>query len=297
MKTAALLFITLLTVGGSADLRAADVLPAGPAQPLPVLATWSLGNGSIAGQAAKPGSDITIGQAVTTVSNQPARLALAAPLSGSLTLSPGAAFTLVEETVADHHELVIDLAEGAIQVDLHAKGSYAAVRVRGAAIDVRVTGTLFVVQRVKRDADYVALVQGRLSAGLRKEVSDALGQDKRFDIESRQGIGASTTGGLEHIAALTNRPQIASLKESIQDQGTGPTEGDGGWDKDLALDLLNDLLDQLGLGDALVGELVDALGEALFDDLNNGPGEQVISTSLSSAGGVLAAPPPPPLGN
>jgi hypothetical protein len=292
MKIPALLFIALLTLGRSAELVAADA--AAPVQPSPVLATWSLGNGSIAGQTAAPGAGITVGQRVGSTSDQPAKLVFATPLSGSLTLSPGAVFTLVEETVADHQELVVDLAEGAIQVDLHAKGAYTAVRVRGAAIDVRVTGTLFVVQRVKRDADYVALVQGRLSAGLRKEVSDALGQDKRFDLESRQGIGASTTGGLDHIASLTNRPQIASLKESIQDQGTGPQEGDGGWDKDLAFDLLNDLLDQLGLGDALVGELVDALGDALFDDLNSGPGEQVISTSFTSSAGVLGAPPPPP---
>jgi hypothetical protein len=271
-------------------LAAADAVPAAP-----VLATWSLGEGTIAGSSARPGSDIAIGQVVTSPSAQPAKVVFAAPLAGNLTLSPGAAFTLVEETVADQRELVIDLAEGAVQVDLIAKGPYAAVRVRGAAIDVRVTGTLFVVQRVKRDADYVALIQGKLNAGLRKEISDALGQDKRFDIESRQGIGASTTGGMEAIATLVNRPQIASLKKSIKEQGTGEKQGDGGWDKDLALDLLNDLLDQLGLDDALLGELVDALGDALFEDLNSGPADQVINTIFStSPSGVLPPPPPPP---
>lgn len=285
------LLLCIFVLGISVRLDAADA-----AEPLlPVLATWSLGDGTIAGSVAKPGSDIAIGQVVTSPTSQPAKVVFTAPLVGDLTLSPGASLTLNEETVAEQRELVIDLTEGAVQVDLDAKGPYAAIRVRGAALDVRVTGTLFVVQRVKRDADYVALIQGKLNAGLRKEISDALGQGQRFDIESRQGIGASTTGGLEAIASLVNRPQIASLKKSIKEQGTGEKQGDGGWDKDLALDLLNDLLDQLGLDDALLGELVDALGDVLFDDLNAGPGDQVINTSFgSTSSGVLPPPPPPP---
>lgn len=288
MRTSLLLLAALLTLGGPAAITAAD--PAAP-----VLATWTLGDGAIANGAAKPGTDVTIGQVITSSSAQPARLTLTAPMAGSLTLSPGASLILVEETVADQRELVIDLATGAVQVDLHAKGAYAGVRVRGAALDVRVTGTLFVVQRVKRDADYVALVQGKLNAGLRKEISDALGQGQRFDLDSRQGVGASTTGGLEAIATLLNRPQIASLKKSIKEQGTGAQQGDGGWDKDLALDLLNDLLDQLGLDDALLGELADALGDVLFDDLSAGPGDQVINTSFgATSAGTLPPPPPPP---
>jgi hypothetical protein len=272
---------------------AADALAA--EQP-PAIATWALGEGTVAANAAKPGSDIALSQRVASTSTQPAKLVFAAPLVGSLTLSPGAALTVVVETVGENRELVIDLDDGAVQVDLHDKGAFAAVRVRGAALDVRVTGTLFVVQRVKRDADYVALVQGKLSAGLRKEVADALGQGQRFDIDSRQGLGASTSGGLEQIASLTNRPQIASLKTSIKDQATGAKKGDGGWDQDLALDLLNDLLDQFGFDDALLRELTDAIGEALFDDLNTGPADEVINSTFSStsAPGVLAPPPPPP---
>jgi hypothetical protein len=281
------LFLTVLMLAGA---PAAEQVPATP------IATWSLGQGMVAATAAKPGSDIGLGQRVASGTSQPAKVELAAPLAGSLTLAPGSAITLSEETVADTKELVIDIDEGAVQVDLHARGAYAGVRVRGAALDVRVTGTLFVVQRVKRDADYVALVQGHLKAGLRKEVADALGKGQQFDLESRQGVGASTGGGLEQIASLTNRPQIASLKKSIKDQSTGPQSGDGGWDKDLALDLLNDLLDQLGFDDALMNELTDALGEALFEDLQAGPGDQVINSIFStSAAGVLGAPPPPPI--
>lgn len=264
------------------------------AEQAPPLATWALGDGTIASAVARPGSDIAIGQVVAATTSHPAKLTFAAPLAGSLTLSPGATLTMVVETIADTRELVIDLAAGAVQVDLHNKGAFAGVRVRGAALDVRVTGTLFVVQRVRRDADYVALVQGKLNAGLRKEVADALGQGQRFDIDSRQGIGASTGGGLEAIASLSNRPQVAKLKTSIKDQATGPKQGDGGWDKDLAADLLRDLLDQPGLDDALLNELADALGDALFNDLDAGPGDQVINTAFSGGAGVLPPPPPPP---
>lgn len=285
MRTVLIVFIGLVALGLSS---------AAAAEQVPPLATWTLGEGTVAAASAKPGSDIAIGQRVAATSNQPAKIVFTAPLAGSLTLSPGAGLTMMVEQVADTRELVIDLDAGAVQVDVHDKGAFAGVRVRGAALDVRVTGTLFVVQRVKRDADYVALVQGKLNAGLRKDVADALNKHERFDIDSRQGIGASTSGGLEQIASLINRPQIASLKASIKEQATGAQQGDGGWNKDLALDLLNDLLDQLGLDDALIGELADALGDALFDDLDAGPGDQVINTAFAGASGALPPPPPPP---
>ena len=102
--------------------------------------------------------------------------------------------------------------------------------------------------------------------------------------------------GLGVMASLTNRPQIASAKRNnIKEQSTGPQEGNGGWDKDLALDFLNDLLDQLGFNDALMNALTDALGEALFEDLHTGPGDQVINhVFLNHTSGLLGAPPPPP---
>ena len=98
------------------------------------------------------------------------------------------------------------------------------------------------------------------------------------------------------MASLTHRPQIASAKRNnIKEQSTGPQAGDGGWDKDLALDFLNDLLDQLGFNDAMMNELTDALGEALFEDLHSGPSDQVINRVFSNTStGVLGTPPPPP---
>lgn len=260
-------------------------------------ATWSLGEGSIAEASAHPGSDIAVGQRVASSADKPAKIDFAPPMTGTLTLSPGAALTLVVETVAGSKELVVDLASGAVQIDLRNKGNFAAVRVRGAAVDVRVTGTLFVVERIKRDADYVALIQGKVKASLRKEVAEALGSSgQTFELENRQGVGASVGGGMSVMASLTKRPQIVSAqRKDLKEQSTTPPDGDGGWDQDLALDFLNERTDQLGFNDAVMHELTDALGEALFDDLQAGPGNQVIdSVFATSPGGALATPPPPP---
>ncbi len=274
-----------------------------PAAPQPPLATWTMGHGTVGEVAAHPGSGIVPGQRLASSSQRPARIEFSPPLVGSLTLSPGTALTLVIETINDARELVIELDAGAVQVDLHDKAAFAGVRLRGAALEVRVTGTLFVVERVKRDADYVALVQGKLKAGLRKEIADALGKGQTFDLESRQGMGASTSGGLDQIASLSNRPQIASRKTGVKEQALGPLEGDGGWDIDLAFALLNDLQNPPGGpggDDAFLEILTDAIGDALFDDLDRGPGDQVIDRvftgSPSAPGsGVLGTPPPPPI--
>lgn len=294
MRTTPSLFAFLLMALSAWDPLAAEDPPQAP------VATWTLGHGTVAAAAALPGSGIALGQRLAAPRDQPAKIDFAPPMAGSLTLSPGAALVLVVESVGGARELVIDLDAGAVQVDLHDKAAFAAVRVRGAALDVRVTGTLFVVERVRRDADYLALIQGKVKAGLRKEIAEALGKGQSFELESRQGIGASTGGGLGQIAAMTNRPQVASLRVSVEDQATGPQVDDGGWNLDLALALLNDLLNQAGAGgldEALMSELTDAIGNALFDDLNTGPGDQVINTVFAtSSAGNLAPPPPPPGG-
>lgn len=277
-----------LTCVSAAETVAPPALPS---------ATWSLGEGFVAEAPARPGSDIAIGQRVASSAEKPAKVDFAPPMTGTVTLSPGAAFTFVIESVAEAKELVIDLAAGAVQVDVRDKGNFAAIRVRGAALDVRVTGTLFVVERIKRDADYIALIQGKVKTSLRKEVAEALGSaGQAFELDNKQGIGASVGGGLEVMASLTNRPQIASAnRKNIKEQGTAPQENGGAWDNDLALDFLNEAPDQLGFNDVLMNELTDALGEALFEDLQSGPGNQVIDSVLStSPSGALASPPPPP---
>ncbi len=266
------------------SVSASDILP---------VAVWSMGPGTIAGSTAQPQHAVFPGQIMVSSSTAPARLEFMSPVVGHITISPGSEIKLrVEQN--DGQQLILDVLQGAVQVQLDHKGEYVAMHVRGGALDVRVTGTLFVVERVRRDADYVALIQGKLKVGLKKDVADALGKDGQLELESRQGVGGDSSGGLGALQGLNNRPQIASAsRSSIQNQATGPLVGDGGWDDDMALSFLLDLLEQLGLDEAILAQFTDALGEALFDDLNTGPVEEILSTAFGSAG-VLGSPPPPP---
>jgi hypothetical protein len=276
-------FLTTLCLLCLLSVRASDLLP---------IAVWSMGPGTIAGSTAQPQHAVLQGQMMASSASLPARLDFISPVVGHITLSPGAEIKLrVEQN--DGQQLILDVLQGAVQVQLDDKGPYVAMHVRGGALDVRVTGTLFVVERVRRDADYVALIQGKLKVGLKKDVADALGKAGQLELESRQGVGGDANG-LASVEGLNNRPQIASAsRSSIQGQSTGPIVGDGGWDDDMALSFLLDLLEQLGLDDAILAQFTDALADALFDDLNTGPAEQVLSTAFSSAG-VLGSPPPPP---
>ena len=277
-------FLTTLCLLCLLSVSASDVSP---------IAVWSMGSGTIAGSTAQPKGAILFDQAMASTATAPARVDFQTPVAGNMTLSPGAVIVLHVEQSEGQQQLVLDVLQGAVQVQLDNKGPYVAMHVRGGALDVRVTGTLFVVERVRRDADYVALIQGKLKVGLKKDVADALGKAGQLELESRQGVGGDANG-LGAVQGLNNRPQIASAsRSSVQDQSTGPLVGDGGWDDDMALSFLLDLLEQLGLDDAILAQFADALGDALFDDLNTGPAEQVLSTAFGSAG-VLGSPPPPP---
>jgi hypothetical protein len=104
------------------------------------LAVWRAGGGAIAGQAAHPSDAIVAKQAVVAAKD-PARVEFAKPATGSLTLSPGAEVSLEVESAAGGKSLVVQVEQGAIQVDLSDKGSYSDVRVRSGQLEVRVVGT------------------------------------------------------------------------------------------------------------------------------------------------------------
>jgi hypothetical protein len=282
--------ICTVTVAG----EAVPAAPLVPAMPPVQIGEWSMGPGTIAGSAAQAQQSVLTGQVVASSNDVPARFNFHAPVAGHVTMGPGAALSLKIETRADQQILVMEIERGSVQVQLDNKGNYSVMQVRGGAMELNVTGTLFVVERVRRDADYVALIKGKLKVSLRKEVADTLGKADQRDIDSRQGMGASS-GGLSGPDALNNRPQITGKSgKSVQEQGTGPQDGDGGWDYDEALELLIELLKELGLDDELIKQLIDSLGDALFEDLNSGPGDQAVNTVLGAAGALSSPPPPPP---
>ncbi len=196
--------------------------------------------------------------------------------------------------------LVICLDAGAVQVKIGNKGGYEDVHVLGSALDVRVTGTLFVVERVKRDTDYVALVQGKLSVGLRHEVAEAMaaGANDHADLVARQGVGGGPNG-IGSIDALSSRPQLGGSTSSIQEKGLAPAgPGGGGWDVDEAQADIDALAFNGGPdGGPVTGVVVDDIADKVADSIAHGIDTQITNDVMNQtlgAPGDLGAPPGPP---
>lgn len=254
----------------------------------PVLAHWQKGAGTIAEAKATAGQPIAAAQRCAAPATTPARIVIDGAPGSTLTLSPGAVAVLFSEPDdGGGQRLVVLVESGAVQANIANKGTYESVHMRGAAMDVRVTGTIFVVERVRRDADYVALVQGKVKVSMRKEVADVLLKQRVVELDPRQGVGASIGGGLDDPDKLNNRPQIGSpTRSTLRDQGTQPPVGDGGWGIDGAGDLLDNILGDGGQGDGPIGDpiLIDAgdiIGNLIIDDLATGVGDQVLDTVFS----------------
>jgi hypothetical protein len=279
------------------------------------LASWSTGDGTIAGAAATSGAPIASGVALAAGAGKPATVQLLTAPGSLVVLGAGAGFSLTTEPVADGKEaLIINLESGAIQVHIASKGDYESVHVRGAALDVRVTGTLFVVERVKRDADYIALVQGKVKVSLRREIADSLHRQGEVELTTRQGVGGSTTGGLGAVESISSRPQLSSASHTtVREQALSESD-DGHWNQDSAATELGtpvsmaDGEDALGtengglthfdtgISDGLVDSLTDHISTQVFDSLDGptGLGNQVFDNLSGAGGGELPGPPPPP---
>jgi hypothetical protein len=215
------LLAALALVPGLSGLAAADPI-----------ATWKAGDGTIGTAAAAVGATIDFDVALTAGAKTPAAIHLANIPDSAITLAPGTSLTLHQE---GDHVLVIALAQGDVQVDVTGQTAYSAIIVRGEAADVRITGTLFVVERVRHDENYVAMVHGKASVLLRRLKADGLADPDapKVDLLSHQGVDASRDGGLGAVETLNNRPQIAAAdRESIRAQGLADQAGDGGWNRD-----------------------------------------------------------------
>ena len=232
---------------------------------------------------------IADGVLVADSGTQPARVVLLTAPKSVITLGANAAFSLAVEDQGGAKHLIIALDRGAIEVSLGNKGGYADVIVRGAAMNVRVTGTLFVVERVRRDADYVALVSGHVKVGLRREIADALHKPgEEVDLQQHQGLSGTTGSGLGPIEILSGRPSVGDTTHTIHDQST---LGNGSWPDGDNPEVLGQAearmaveigVDRL-LGGKLVAETLDILRGTGID--NSGVN-----------GAPLPAPPPGSLG-
>jgi hypothetical protein len=190
-------------------------------------ATWMLGEATVAGSRVRPGSGIAFGQRIVLPQGKPGRMVLNRLDGSSITCAPGTALTLVEEQVGSGTDLVIDLEDGAVQVDVLARGPYAHVRVRGLVSDVTVVGTIFLVQRVAQDREYVAQVAGTVTVRSR-----AVGTS--VELTEHHGVGVSLVG-LDPVDLLLSRPQLTPerlAKGDLRSQGLAADPSGGGWSQD-----------------------------------------------------------------
>jgi hypothetical protein len=191
------------------------------------LATWMLGSATVAGRPVRPGAPIALGQRIAVAPGKPGRLVFNRLEGSSISCAAGTVLTIVEEPVAGGTDLVIDLEEGAVQVDVLARAAYAHVRVRGLVSDVSVVGTIFLVQRVANDREYVAQVDG--SVRVRPK-----GGGAEVALTGRQGV-AVTGADLDPVDLLLTRPQLTPellATGDLRSQGLRPDPGGGGWDRD-----------------------------------------------------------------
>lgn len=262
------------------------------------LGVWQFGEGTIATFPAKAGAEIFADTPVTAGASI-IRLSLTKAPKSQLMLSPGSEIRLVEEGSS----LVVHVDKGVIQGNIEDKGSYSDLHIIGAAINIRITGTLFVVERVKADTDYIALVEGKVEVKLRKEVALALGKEEAdgLDLAARQGIGGSITGGLTKVDELNSRPQLpatAARGTSVRDDAM---DGSGDWSTDSALDITSDEIMQQALVDNLATEIADQISQQITDDITTQVTNEVVQEIIggsqiirSSTEPELGTPPGPP---
>lgn len=211
-------------------------------------------------------------QTLSTTDAAPYVFRLTTLPGSSLTLAAGSQARLTRTGQDKDQVLLIELVKGAAQFDLAGKGPYKEVLVRGAAIEVHVTGTLFCVERADANSDYVALIRGQVKVNLREAVAKALNlKEESVELNDRMGLGGSTNRGMGATTNLTARPQLdgaASKRASIQSQATASGVSDGQWGVDkVASGSISEPAQALQPADFLTRFLHELSGRAAFEPL------------------------------
>ena len=247
------------------------------------LGVWQFGSGTIASKPAVVGELIAPDAAVAS--------------GGHLMLSPNSIVRLTEE--ADGH-LMVHLDQGVLQANIGDKGPYQDLHVLGSTLDIRVTGTLFVVERVKADTDYIALVEGRVQVNLRKDVAVALNQEgQAVDLSARQGLGGSVGGGFAPVDTLTGRPQLpvtAMRSGTVRNSATTTT---GGWSEDRAMGMTDGMpTDDVSRNviDEVRSSIIEQVSQQVIVDVSQQVTDTIIREVIGGGGFAqpLAGPPGPP---
>ncbi|MCX8040851.1 MAG: hypothetical protein N3B15_09830 [Planctomycetota bacterium] len=262
------------------------------------IAVWTIGEGRIAERAATPDAAIAPEEVVAAGAQAPAFLKAQAAPGVLVALAPSAAGLFREESDASgQRRLIFEVNEGAAEIEVLDRGPYSAVIVRGAALELEVRGTLFVVERVRRDADYAVLVRGAVTARTRAEIAKLLGKAGEFALLPRQGIAADTAVGLAaQVDPLQLRPQIdapAASRASIADQALGRAPGGTPWDLDRLQQLRQQLLATSAAASAAVSGS-EAAGAALSGGASAAGGAGTAAAAPASVASEATQQPPFP---
>jgi len=251
----------------------------------PVLATETYGDQVTAGkpQPIVEGQEVSTGAAV-------GRLNFVSPTAGFILLGANSSVHLKRISEKDGTSLVIAIDAGRIEVSLDKRKPYKDVHVLGGTLDVRVTGTLFVVERLPHDHDYVALIHGRVSVTLRSDVATAVeaGERDNVELDSREGVGGGPGGLSANTDTLGSRPQLTVLS-SVQSQGNG--KDGGSWNTDSALDSVEG-----GPGTQFGQDISDNIGNNIANSIATGINNQITGEVVNQTLGGSTAPnfgPPP----
>jgi hypothetical protein len=273
--------VLLLSLSGM--LAAADAPP-------PILAK------EIAGDNVAVGKPLAIseGQEVSTA-NSVARLNFISPTAGFVLLAPNSSLHLKRITEKDGASLVIAIDSGRIEVSLDKRKPYQDVHVLGGTLDVRVTGTLFVVERLPHDHDYVALIHGKVSVTLRGDIASAVeaGARDNVELDSREGVGGGPSGLSATTDTLGSRPQLTVLS-SVQSQGGG--KDPGSWNQDSALDSVETGAGPGGedIGENVGNNIAGEIANEVENEVNNQIGREVVNQTLGGNTPPAFGPPPGP---
>ena len=260
-------------------LFSGHVLTAEPAPAAaPPVAFWLEGEGTIAGSPAANDQAIPAGITVTT-GVKPAALELVGAPDSLILLGPGSSIRLVVEPGAKPMALV-ELLAGTVEVDLPNRGTWGGLRVLSAVLNVQVAGTLFIVERGRRDTDFVAVLRGKVKASLRTEVAKALGKanDPAIELTVRQGLSATASGGISAVEPVLSRPTIGSTT-SIPEQTRVPDPEASSWNENPPV------IDQ--------GPPID-IGNIIAVEIGTDSSSNVVDQVLNVGLSELGNPPPPP---
>ncbi|TVR46097.1 MAG: hypothetical protein EA402_03125 [Planctomycetota bacterium] len=198
-------------------LMAALPLQLKAAEVLPDLFVVTAGSGWSNGEPIRRGDTVPVGAVVHT-EGSPLRLMLLGARHARISLGNVSRFRAEELSADGAWYLRLELSTGTIQVhadDLRGSGFQGLV-LRGAVMEAEMQGTLFVAQRVTRDADYVALVRGGLR--VRDTVAAIDGERRRrdeIDLLHRHGVYVHRADGIGEPFPVGDEPLAKSFGDTI----------------------------------------------------------------------------------